>query len=201
MRYRRIAASSILHLQDGFGLRMAAKCADARCCAMGARRVHFLIWVSYMPTTKHLLGLLVVFVSPMVALAQDASKDAAPASCEARAGAPQWLPCGPDRVFSEAEVKSQLIKEDAITKMVVTSGKSGKRFFVHFKPGGKLDSGPEGGTNFGKSWKFKGNQVCRDYYRITQVDCGVFELQGTTLYLVDDDGARSPVNAFEFAKP
>jgi len=123
------------------------------------------------------------------------------AACEARTGAPQWLPCGPDRVFTEAEVKSLLIKEDAITKMVVTSGKSGKRFFIHFKPGGKLDSGPDGGTNFGKSWKFKGNQVCRDYYRITQVDCGVFELQGSTLYLVDDDGARSPVNALEFAKP
>ena len=175
---------------------------DARCRVIGARRVHFLIRVSDMPPTKYFFGLLLVAsLSQIAALAQDAPKDPAPVSCEARAGAPQWLPCGPDRVFSEAEVKSQLIKEDAISKMVVTSGKSGKRFFVHFKPAGKLDSGPEGGTNFGKSWKFKGNQVCRDYYRITQVDCGVFELQGSTLYLVDDDGARSPVNALEFAKP
>ena len=156
-----------------------------------------------MTPVKHLLGLLLVAsLAPTAALAQDAPKDPAPAAaCEARTGAPQWLPCGPDRVFTEAEVKSLLIKEDAITKMVVTSGKSGKRFFIHFKPGGKLDSGPDGGTNFGKSWKFKGNQVCRDYYRIAQVDCGVFELQGSTLYLVDDDGARSPVNALEFAKP
>ena len=155
-----------------------------------------------MPPTKYFFGLLLVAsLSQIAALAQDAPKDPAPVSCEARAGAPQWLPCGPDRVFSEAEVKSQLIKEDAISKMVVTSGKSGKRFFVHFKPAGKLDSGPEGGTNFGKSWKFKGNQVCRDYYRITDVHCGVFELAGTALFLVDDGDPRSPINSIEFTQP
>ena len=85
------------------------------------------------------------------------------------------------RVYRGGGQVPLLIKEDAITKMVVTSGKIRQAVFIHFKPGGKLDSGPDGGTNFGKSWKFKGNQVCRDYYRITQVDCGVFELQGSTL--------------------
>lgn len=158
-----------------------------------------------MSPTHCLRGLrLVAALTPLAALAQDPPKEPAspaPAACEARAGAPQWLPCGPDRVLTEAEIKSMLIKDDAVTKMLVTSGKSGKRFFVHFRPGGKLESGPEGGANFGKSWKFNGNQVCRDYYRIAQVDCGTFELQGTTLYLSDDDGSRSPVNTLEFAKP
>ncbi|BEP95804.1 hypothetical protein GmRootA79_41880 [Acidovorax sp. A79] len=47
-------------------------------------------------------------------------------------------------------------------------------FRKYFKPGGKLDSGPEGGHYVGKSWKFKSDQVCRDYYQNSVVHCGAF---------------------------
>ena len=146
--------------------------------------------------------LLATCLAPLVASAQDAVKDnAAAAACEARPGLPQWLPCGPDRVLGEAEARALLFKDGMVTKLVYTSGKSGKKFFANFKPGGKLDSGPEGGHNVGKSWKFKGDQVCRDYYQNSVVHCGAFELQGTSLYLVGDDGNRSLVNSVEFAQP
>ena len=63
-----------------------------------------------MSPTHCLRGLLfVAALTPLAALAQDPPKEPAspaPAACEARAGAPQWLPCGPDRVLTEAEIKS-----------------------------------------------------------------------------------------------
>jgi len=146
--------------------------------------------------------LLASCLAPLAASAQDAVKDnPAPATCETRPGAPQWLPCGPDRVFTEAEAKAQFFKDGMVTKLLYTSGRSGKKFFAHFKPGGKLDSGPEGGHNVGKSWRFKGNHVCRDYYQNSDIHCAVFELQGTSLYLVSEDGTRSLVNSLEFAQP
>ena len=148
--------------------------------------------------------LLAACLAPWSAIAQDAKEPApsAPAAaCEARPGAPQWLPCGPDRVLSEAEVRAHIVKDGMVTKIVGTSAKSGKRYFINIKPGGKLDTGLEGGVNIGKSWKFSNGKLCRDYYRITDVHCGVFELAGTALYLVDDGDPRSPINSIEFTQP
>lgn len=146
--------------------------------------------------------LLVSCLVPLAASAQDPVKDnPAPVYCESRPGAPQWLPCGPDRVFTEAEARAQFFRDGMVTKLVYTGGRTGKKFFAHFKPGGKLDSGPEGGHNVGKSWRFKGDHICRDYYRNSDVHCAAFELQGTNLYLVGEDGTRSLVNSLEFAQP
>ena len=144
--------------------------------------------------------------APMSGMAQSAPAGPAPATsaaapCEAAAGAAAWVPCGPDRKLSEAEAKSHFFKDGQVTKILMTGGKSGKKFFANFKPGGKLDSGFEGGTNIGKSWRFQDGRLCRDYYRISDVHCGVFEVSGAALYLVDDDGSRSPVTSVQFAQP
>lgn len=148
-----------------------------------------------------LAGLLLLV--PVAGLAQSAPAAPGPAAtaCEPAAGAAAWVPCGPDRKLSEAEAKAHFFKDGQVTRMLLTGGKSGKKFFAHFKPGGKLDSGLEGGTNIGKSWKFQDGRLCRDYYRISDVHCGVFEVSGAALYLVDDDGSRSPVTSVQFAQP
>ena len=146
-------------------------------------------------------------LAPLSALAQDPPKDsapaatAAPAACDTRPGAPPWLPCGPDRVLTMAEVQALLIKPDTVTQIVMTGARTGYQFFLHFKPGGRLDAGRVGATNFGKSWRFEGDKLCRDYYRIQDVHCGTFELQGNALYMLDDDGNKNPVHSVVFAKP
>ena len=150
-------------------------------------------------------------VASDAAVAPAAVAAAAPASgpvtgaCEARPGSPPWVPCGADRTLSEAEVRALILKEPEglVTKIAVTSGTSGKKYFIHFRPGGKLDSGLEGGRNVGKSWKFENGRLCRDYYApATGVHCGVFEVSGGVLYLEDlGDARKSAVTAMEHAKP
>ena len=146
-------------------------------------------------------------LAPLAVLAQSASETpaspaaaAAPAPCVAPAGAPQWLPCGPDRVLTEAEARAHFFKDGQVTKMLLTGGTSGRKFYANFKPGGKLDAGLEGGTNNGKSWKFVDGRLCRDYYRFSVIHCSVFEVAGGALYLVQD-GSKDPVTSVEFAQP
>lgn len=155
--------------------------------------------------------LAVSFLSPLLANAQDATASSpgavAPASaspCEARPGAPAWLPCGPDRTLSEEEVRKLILKEheSVVAKVFTTSGSSGKKFFAHFKPGGKLDAGPLGSHNVGKSWKFEGGKLCRDYYAGNDRHCGVFELSGMNLYFGDPSATtKNVVTAIEYSKP
>lgn len=125
----------------------------------------------------------------------------APAPCAAAAGAPQWLPCGPDRVLTEAEAKAHFFKEGQVTKVLIVGGKSGRKFFAHFKPGGKLDSGLEGGTNNGKSWKFVDGRLCRDYYRFSDVHCSTFEVADGKLYFRNPDETRDVITSVDFAQP
>jgi len=151
-----------------------------------------------------------VCVLPAAALAQGTVPAPAPspdepaaaaAPCVAPAGAPQWLPCGPDRILTESEARAHFFKEGQVTKLLLTGGQSGRKFFANFKPGGKLDSGLEGGTNNGKSWKFVDGRLCRDYYRFSAVHCSAFEVAGGALYFVNPDGSKDSVTSVEFAQP
>lgn len=93
--------------------------------------------------------------------------------------------------------------EGLATKITGTSGTSGKDFFINFYPGGKLETGQVGGRNWGKSWKFEGGKLCRDYYApVTGRHCGLFEVSGGSLYLFDDgDVKKSRLSAVEYVKP
>lgn len=152
-----------------------------------------------------------LLLSPALVCAQDAAATSSAATpspaavCEARAGAPAWVPCGPDRTLTEDEVRNLVLKEKdgTVVKITGTSGTSGKNFFINLLPGGKLESGLVGGRNWGKSWKFEGGKLCRDYYApSTDRHCGVFEVSGGNLYLFDaGDVKKSHLMAIEYAKP
>jgi hypothetical protein len=122
-------------------------------------------------------------------------------ACERSPNAPQWLPCGPDRILNESDLKTYVVKDGLVTKMLITGGTSGKAYFVNFHPDGKLESGYKGAADIGKSWTLNGGNICRTYYTVYRgPQCGPFELKGGTLYLVDPDQVRSAVTAVEFIK-
>jgi hypothetical protein len=132
----------------------------------------------------------------------DANTAAPPAAaCDRSASAPQWLPCGPDRMLSESDLKTYVIKEGMVTKMVLISGTNGKPFYATFHPDGKLESGFVGGGDFGKSWTMEGNKICRSYYQFFRgPQCGPFELKEGKLYMVDPDQRYHSVTSIEFVK-
>jgi hypothetical protein len=150
----------------------------------------------------------VALFSPIAALAQIGTEQAASGttsdSCVQRPDA-TWVPCGPNRTLSEAEVRTLILREkDGLTaKVFGTSGTSGKQFFINIAPGGKLESGLLGGRNVGKSWKFDGGKLCRSYYApVSDVHCGVFEVADGNLYLLDiGDVKKSLINRIEYANP
>lgn len=152
-----------------------------------------------------LLGL--ACLAPLASWAQSAADVPTPvaasasAPCVAPSGAPQWLPCGPDRILTEEEAKAHFVKEGQVTKVLLTGGQSGRKFFANFKPGGKLDAGLEGGTNNGKSWKFVDGRLCRDYYRFSVVHCSALEVADGKLYFLNLDGTRDTITSVEFAQP
>lgn len=147
------------------------------------------------------------YLAPLTLHAQTQAEPAAPAAasaqapCAAPAGAPPGLPCGPDRVLTEAEAKAHFFKEGQVTKILLVGGRSGRKFFANFKPGGNLDSGLEGGTNNGKSWKFADGLLCRDYYRFSDVHCSALEIADGKLYFRNRDGTRDTITSVEFAQP
>ena len=100
-----------------------------------------------------------------------------------------------------AEAKAHFFKEGQVTKILIVGGKLGRKFFANFKPGGKLNSGLEGGTNNGKSWKFVDGQLCRDYYRFSDVHCSAFEVADGKLYFRYPEGTRDMITSVEFAQP
>ena len=152
-----------------------------------------------------LLGL--ACLAPLASWAQSAADVSTPvaasasAPCVAPSGAPQWLPCGTDRILTEEEAKAHFVKEGQVTKVLLTGGQSGRKFFANFKPGGKLDSGLEGGMNNGKSWKFVDGSLCRDYYRFSVVHCSALEVADGKLYFLNLDGTRDTITSVEFAQP
>ena len=75
-----------------------------------------------------LLGL--ACLAPLASWAQSAADVPTPvaasasAPCVAPSGAPQWLPCGPDRILTEEEAKAHFVKEGQVTKVLLTGGQS-----------------------------------------------------------------------------
>jgi hypothetical protein len=123
------------------------------------------------------------------------------AECERPAGAPSWLPCGPDRVLNEADLKQYILKDGWTTRTQVKGGDSGKMYFMNLLPDGGMEAGMLGGQNIGKSWTLQGGKMCRNYYRVfTGPQCNTFELKAGVLYLVDADSSRNPLTAMEFVK-
>jgi hypothetical protein len=122
-------------------------------------------------------------------------------TCERPSNSPSWLPCGPDRVLTEEDLNTYLFKADRTTKMLVTGVPSGRKLRADFYPKGKFEGGIVGGSNIGKAWKFEGAKVCRSYYGHHfgdgKFNCGNFELKAGILYLIDDEGNKSPVTSME----
>jgi hypothetical protein len=127
---------------------------------------------------------------------------AADAACEKKADAPQWLPCGPDRMLSATDLVTYLFKPGKTAKMLVTGVPSGRKLRADFYPGGKFEAGIAGGTNIGKEWKLEGAKLCRAYvgaqFGNGKFDCGNFELSAGNLFLIDGDGNKSPVTMIDF---
>jgi hypothetical protein len=125
-----------------------------------------------------------VLLAPFFSVAQTSTNKAIEnVACEAKPGASAWLPCGPDRVLGEADIKAYVIKEGFATKMIIKGGASGNAFFANFFPGGKFEAGKEGSTNIGKGWSMNGNKVCRAYYRP-----------------INDDNSANPITSMELVK-
>lgn len=138
----------------------------------------------------------------MVALAASAAWSfalAQGAPCERNPSSPAWLPCGPDRVLTAEDLKQFVLKPDAVTRMQVKGGTSGRQFFANFHPDGKMEAGMSGGANIGRTWTFEGDKVCRNYSQVYRgPQCGTFELRDGTLFLVDADASRNPVTDMKF---
>lgn len=128
-----------------------------------------------------------------------------PPACEPAAGAPAWLPCGPDRVLSEADFETYLFKPGQTTQMEMTGGTSGRTFVLQMRPGGKLELSVKGATNFGRDWKLEGNKFCMRAYQGVwngQFNCGGFEVaQGKLFWLDGSDNSRNPINSVVFSTP
>ena len=144
----------------------------------------------------------VMLLAPIFSFAQtNASTTSNIAACEAKPGASPWLPCGPDRVLGEADIKAYIIKEGFATKMIIKGETSSSTFFANFLPGGKFEAGKQGSTNIGKGWSMNGNKVCRAYYRpINDTHCGTFELKEGVLLLIDHDNSANPITSMELVK-
>ena len=151
----------------------------------------------------HFLVLVPTLLVAQAALAQlqpQAGSLPTPA-CEKAAGAPDWLPCGPDRVLNGAELKQYIVKDGSITRMKIKGGDSGRMFFINFQSDGNMEAGLLDGPNIGKSWALQGEKVCRNYYRFFNgPQCSSYELKAGILYQIDADGSRNPVTAMEFSK-
>lgn len=152
------------------------------------------------PSTRGATFLVVCALAHLSASAQTSAE-----SCTRAPSAPDWLPCGPDRILSEADLKAYIFKPNQAVKMLVTGVPSGRKFRVDFYPGGKFEAGLTGGPNIGKEWKLDGAKLCRAYYGAQfgngRFDCGPFELAENVLYLVDGEGNKSPVTSLEFKQP
>ncbi len=127
------------------------------------------------------------------------------AECVRQAGAPAWLPCGPDRTLSDAEVSGLLVKDKQVTKLDMTGGSSGRKFFINLHPGGKLELGVVGATNFGRDWKTEGGKLClRAYQNVWQgqFNCGTFAIADGKLFWVEvADNSKNPITGVSYVAP
>jgi hypothetical protein len=119
------------------------------------------------------------------------------------------MPCGSDRILSEADLKTFVIKPDNVTKVLLTQvsgSRAGKQILLGFYPGGKFEAGiVNSGGNIGKEWKLEGNELCSSYTGVENgngtFQCRKFELTSGKLYVVGTSGSRNPVHSIEFTKP
>jgi hypothetical protein len=140
------------------------------------------------------------FVVPLAASSFAAS---AQSSCSPPAGAPSWMPCGPDRALDEAEIRGALFRAGEVTTIHLTGGTSGRKFVLALQPDGKLDMGVAGGANFGRDWKLEGGKLClRAWQNVWrgQFNCGAVELKESRLSWVEPD-SRNPIDEVKFGKP
>lgn len=134
-------------------------------------------------------------------LALAASLAPAQTACERSAGAPDWLPCGPDRVLSAEELRTWLVRPNQPTRMALTGGGSGRKFNLVMHPDSRLDMRVGNGTNFGREWKLVENKLCLRIYGgwKGEFNCGPIELKdGRAWWLDPDDNSRNPIDALAF---
>ena len=157
-------------------------------------------------TTACAMGSLFIGTAFHVACAQG-SATASPTTqvCVKQADAPEWFPCGPDRVLSEIDLNTYLFKPALATKMLMTpiAGKyAGKNLRLVFHPDGKFEAGIVNANgsfgNIGKQWKLEGDNLCRTY-TTGDNQCNKFEISAGKVYWVTS--AKHPVDSIEFFKP
>jgi hypothetical protein len=130
-----------------------------------------------------------------------AAKSGSSSSCERPATAPAWLPCGPDRILSEADLRKYVVRSEWTTHTQIKGADSGKLYFLNLMADGTMEGGLVGGQNIGKSWSQQGEKICRTYTRFYNGPrCATFELKSGVLYLVDVDNSRNPITSIEFVK-
>ena len=125
---------------------------------------------------------------------------AAAPSCGDPARDSQWPSCAPDGSIPEADLRRQLFRPGAVTRMVMASESRTGRVVAQFHGDGRLETSSAGGDNVGREWQIDGGRVCLRYdpgHR-SQPECGAFEVHRGKLYLVEGEGVRKPVDSVEW---
>jgi hypothetical protein len=116
--------------------------------------------------------------------------------CSAFAQAPAWLPPGPDRVLTEAELLEVFIRPGRKTRIVMTGGATGRKYEIELQPSGELQLAIAGGANIGRDWKVDTGALCLRAYQNQWAgvwNCGSMELQDGRLYWIDEHGNQRNV--------
>ena len=112
--------------------------------------------------------------------------------CQRPAGVPAWMPCGPDRILSEQELRAVLLDPSRPTRVAMTGGGPARRqYALELLPGGKLALQVGDGANIGRDWKVDTGSLCLRAYQSLWAgawNCGEVFVQEGGLYWLDEHG-------------